>query len=79
MPRVCINKTYYKASSIGGWIVGQFYKKKIKRKVLADELGITPQGLTWKLLNNSFSYSDMLTVFEILGSTDEEICFVMKP
>ena len=78
MPRSCINYHQYKSDSIGGWIVSQIFKKNLKRKDLANGLDITPHGLNWKLHHNSFDYSDLLTVFEFLGSTDEEILEVMK-
>lgn len=78
MPRVNINSKQYKQDSIGSWIVGQLYKKKLKRGDLAQELFISRQGLTWKLQNNSFDFGDMLTVFDFLGSSDDEILRVMK-
>ena len=78
MPKVCINKQQYKEDSIGSWIVSMLYKKKLTRKALSKELCMTPHGLNWKLRNNSFDYSDLLTIFEFLGATDEEVLFVMK-
>ena len=78
MPKSCINKKQYKAESIGSWVVGQLFKRKLKKTALADELDITRQGLDWKLHNNSFDYPDLLTIFQFLDSTDEEICFVMR-
>lgn len=78
MPRVCINQKQYKEESIGGWIVSQLFKRKLKRKDLANELDITPHGLNWKLHNNSFDYPDLLTVFDFLGSTDDEVLYVMR-
>lgn len=78
MPKVCINKKQYKEESIGSWVVSQLFKKRLKRQLLADALDITRQALHWKLHNNSFSYSDMLTIFEFFESTDDEILQVMK-
>lgn len=78
MPKSCINKKQYKEESIGGWIVSQLFKKKLKRKDLADELLITIHGLNWKLRNNSFDYADLLTVFDFLKSSDEEVIYVMR-
>lgn len=78
MPRACINTKHYKQETIGGWIVSQLFKKNLKRAALAEALDITVQGLNWKLHNNSFDYGDLLTVFEFLGSEDEEVLFVMK-
>ena len=78
MPRVCINKKQYKTDSIGGWIVSQLFTRKMKRTKLAEQLDITRQALNWKLHHNSFSYGDLLTIFEFFGSTDEEILQVMR-
>lgn len=78
MPRVCINRKQYKEQSIGSWIVGQLFKKKLKRKDLAAELFISVQGLNWKLNNNSFDYGDLLTVFDFLGTSDEEKASIMS-
>ena len=78
MPRVCINKKQYKEESIGSWIVGQLFKKNLKKSSLAEALDITIHGLRWKLHNNSFDYPDLLTVFDFLGSTDDEVLYVMR-
>ena len=77
MPRSNINAKQYKEESLGGWIVGQMYRKKLKRQDLAEELFISKQGLSWKLQNNSFDYGDLLTIFRFLDSTAEEIAYVM--
>lgn len=78
MPRVCINQHQYKQESLGGWVVGQLFKKRLKKKALADELDITRQGLDWKLHNNSFDYGDLLLIFKFFGSTDDEVLYVMR-
>ena len=79
MPKVCVNKKQYKVDNIGSWVRGQLFKKKLKKEALREALDITRQGLDWKLLNNSFDYEDLMTIFEFLGSTPEEIVFVMTP
>ena len=78
MPRVMINKKQYRIECLGSWIVGLFFRKKKKRKDLAEELGVSVHGLNWKLRNNSFTFGDMLTIFEFFECTDEEILQVMK-
>ena len=78
MPRVAINKKKYKVNDLSGWIVSQLFKRKLKRQALADALDITRQALHWKLHHNSFTYGDLLTIFEFFGSSDEEILYVMK-
>lgn len=78
MPKVCINKKQYKQGTIGGWIVSQLFTKRLKRKDLSKALDITRQGLDWKLQNNSFDYGDLLTIFEFLNASDDEILQVLK-
>jgi len=78
MPRVCINKKQYKQETIGSWVVGQLFKRKLKKTALANALDITRQGLDWKLHNNTVTYADLLTIFDFFGSTDDEILQVMK-
>lgn len=78
MPRSFVNRQQYKEDSIGGWVVGQLFKKNLKKSSLAERLDITLHGLAWKLHNNSFNYSDLLVIFDFLDSSDEEILQVMK-
>ena len=78
MPRACVNFKAYKIESIGSWIVGQLFKKRLKKTALAEALDITRQGLDWKLRNNSFDYADLITIFDFLRSTNEEIIQVMR-
>ena len=79
MPKSCINIMEYKKQNIGCWVQGQLRKKKKTKQELAGFMGISRQGLDWKILNNSFSYGDLLTIFDFLGSTEEDIIFLLKP
>ena len=45
---------------------------------LADEMLITQPALSYKIKHNSFSYADMLTIFDYLNVPDSEIIYVMR-
>ena len=78
MPRSIINKKQYRVSDIGNWVVKWLNQAKKREQDLADELCITQPALSYKIKHNSFSYADMLTVFDFLDVVDEEILFVMR-
>ena len=78
MPKVIINKHEYKKQNIGSYVFMWLRRAGKYEKDLAPELGISQQGLSHKIRNNSFTYSDMLTVFDYLDVPDEEILQVMK-
>lgn len=65
-------------NDLGAWITGQLYKNHATQQELAKELKITQQGLSYKLKTNSFSYGDMLTIFEFLKTEEEQIIQLMK-
>ena len=78
MPKVIINKKQYKINDIGAWVVKWLHGAGKRRQDLADELLISQPALTYKIKHNSFSYSDMLTIFDYLNVPENEILFVMK-
>lgn len=78
MPKVCINYKQYKIENIGSIIRGKLYKERRSYEELGNELGSTRQNVAYKLRNCSFKYEDLLTVFDYLNFTDEEILQVMK-
>ena len=78
MPRIAELKPQYMAQDIGSNIVGLMFRKGMSQTELAKELGITQGGLHYKLFNNSFSYKDLIVIFQALDLTDEEIVRLMK-
>ena len=77
MPKVIINRHEYKVSNIGSWVAMWLRRAGKTMKDLGWELGITHQGVSAKIKNNTFSYSDLLTVFDYLNVPEEEILAVM--
>jgi len=78
MPKVIVNKLHYKTHSIGPWVVMWLRREKKKMSDLASEIGISQQGVSYKIKTNSFSYGDMLVIFDYLNVPDDEILQVMK-
>ena len=78
MPRIKELKPQYMANDIGSKIVGEMFRKKVSQTKLASELGITQGGLHYKLINNAFSYKDLIIIFHQLELTDEQIVGWMK-
>jgi len=78
MPRIRELRPQYMASDIGSRIVGLMFKNKVSQTALARELGITQGGLHYKLMNNAFTYKDLIIIFNVAKATDEEILELMK-
>lgn len=85
MPRIAAFKKQYMVADLPGWIVGKIHTQGKKRADLAAALGITPQAFSARLKpdrrgkpKDIFSYSDLLTLFDELDATDEEILRLMR-
>ena len=78
MPRVKELKPVYMERDIGSRIVGLMFKSKVSQTALAKELGITQGGLHYKLMNNAFTYKDLIIIFREVGATDTEILELMR-
>lgn len=78
MPRIKAKKKDYKISDLSLYIVGKMYQEDITQEEMAIRLGITQPTFCYKLKQNSFSYGDLLTIFETLGTEDEKILQLMK-
>ena len=78
MPRIKQYKEKYMVNDIGAWVSGKLMRLKMTQKVVAGELGITQQALSLKIRSNSFTYEDLIKLFRVFGSDDEEILKIMK-
>lgn len=78
MPRVIINKHQFMANDIGNHVAMWLRRSGKQIKDLAPELGISPQGTGYKINNNSFTYADLLTIFDYLDVPDDEVLQIMR-
>lgn len=72
MPRVSIKKKDYKKTDLTKYIVGEMRVQGVSQCVLAEKLGITQPTLCYKIKNSVFSYGDLLEIFDLLNTTDEQ-------
>ena len=73
MPRITELKPNYMANDIGMVIAGYMKRKRISPRKMGEALGISRQGMEYKLDNNAFSYKDIIIVFHELELTEEQI------
>lgn len=71
MPRVNLNKIQYKSKDFVTWLAGEMYTKKKNQSDIAGWLGVTPASVCIKMKRCNFTYTDMLVIFQELG-TDKE-------
>ena len=68
-----------KNKAFNRWVKGQLAEHDLSQEALASELGITQQGLSFRLKNGSaFSYPQMLAIFKLFKTSDEVILKLMK-
>lgn len=80
MPRVTLKKKEYMIADLPGWIAGRMHKLGLRQTDVAKSLGIRQPSLSGRLSKGEdlFSYGDLLTLFEELDATDEEILRLMR-
>lgn len=90
MPRVALNTSQrkkYKVRDLAGWIEGQRHMLGIDQKIIAQELGISQPALSSRLNprkykegaeKDPFSYGDLLIIFKLFGTPEEEIIRLLK-
>lgn len=78
MPRVAIKKKEYKVSDFSKWIVAKMYEQNLRQQDIAEIMGISQPAFCNRLRKGLFSYADILTLFQKLGATDNEILGLMK-
>lgn len=84
MPRIAAKKKDYKVFDLKGWIEGQMRIHGINQKQVGEALGISQPQVSYLLkvpkkekdrtLNRMdvFTYGDLLTLFELFDTPDEE-------
>ena len=70
MPKVALTQSDKKALKIGAYIRGCMESDGISQEEMADELGITQPGMGYKLRTNTFTYKDLVIIFDKLGLSD---------
>jgi predicted XRE-type DNA-binding protein len=79
MPRVK-NKSKqidYKINDTKAYLIGALKQNKIKQASIAEELGITQQGFSYRLREGTLTQKDLLVIFRRLETPDEKIVSLM--
>ena len=79
MPNVYLTREDQLKSKIGKWVSGMLFAERKTFADLGKVLGVSRQDAWYKARNNSFSYLDMVLIFEYFETPDDEIADVMKP
>ena len=85
MPRVSINRKWYKLNDLKGWIVAQMHLHHKTQAEVGQALGISQsmlsqmlkvpdkkKGKNGKIKPDPFSYGDLLTLCELFEVSEEE-------
>lgn len=78
MPKSYITKQEKLNSRLATLIYGTMKVKHVTQAMVAERLGISQQAFGKKLKRKQFTFADLVTVFEMLEFTDEDIISVMK-
>ena len=78
MPKVIINKREYRVKDFGSWVIKWLRREDKTMTDLGNELGISHQGISYKIKHNSFTLSDMITIFDYLNVPDNEMVLALK-
>lgn len=73
MPRVKINDSAYKAADFTKIIKKRMIDLDINQEELADRVGISPQNMSYKLRNNSYTFIDFIEIIKALDLKDSMI------
>jgi len=74
MPRtnLCKSNNTIAAEKLSRWI-----RRQCKQKELAAGIGVSPQLLSYKIKNNSFTAQELMKIFHFLQTDADEIVKIM--
>ena len=77
MPKVYLSENDRLKDRLATWVYGQMRLKNISQRVLAEELHITQQGLSYKLKNKQLSYTDFVTFVSVFEPDHDELAWLV--
>ena len=78
MPKVYLTKQDKLNNELVALIYGNMKVKHVTQKQIADRLLISQPAFNGKLKRKKLTFEDLVTVFEILEFTDDQILSVMR-
>lgn len=77
MPKVFFSKQKKLNDRFASWVYGQMKLKHISQRMLAEELQITQQALSYKLKKHQFSFADFITIVDVLEPDPSELAWLV--
>lgn len=77
MPRVYMSESKRLSARLASWMYGQMKLKHISQRMLAEELQITQQALSYKLKMHQFSFADFVTIVSVLEPDPSELAWLV--
>lgn len=78
MPKVYLTREQQLNNKLVALIYGTMKVKHVTQKQIADRLYISQPAFNRKLKRKKLTFEDLVTVFEMLEFTDEQILSVMR-
>lgn len=77
MPKVYLTKQEKLNEEFYKWLIGSMKYRKLRQRDIAKKLGITQQAFSQKVGKLSFSYPDIVSLFEILEPDADTVMRLM--
>lgn len=77
MPKVFLNENQRLCTRLSRWIYGEMKRQRISQRVMAEEMEITQQALSYKLKVQQFSFSDFVTIVSVLDPDPSELAWLL--
>lgn len=77
MPKIFLNRQEEACVRLSEWVLGQMSSKKVSQSDMAADLGITQQGVSWKVKNNSLTFRDFIYFLEKFDPDEKTIRYLI--
>ena len=71
MSKVYLTNSSKKKNSLRHYILDEMKDQKFTQSDMGRYLGLTQQAFSYKVRNSSFSYTELLTIFDVLKTPNE--------
>lgn len=79
MPRIRSKWKDYSKKRIKLFVKNSLYESDMKQYQLAEKMNMSPNNFSNKLKAGRFSYIDIVEMFDIFGTPDEERLRLLRP
>lgn len=73
MPKVYISREQRQKAHLAAWLYGNMKTCHVTQEQLAERIGVSQQGLSKKIKEQRFTYSDLLVIFDTFKPDSDEM------